>query len=142
MSGTTAMVGLLACLLRAQRTGRGCDVDVSLFDVALHQLNYSGTWYLNGGEAPTRLERSSHFSVAPVQTFPTADGWILVMCMNDKFWLELLKALGREELAADPRFADGNTRHRNRRELTAELDAVFRQATTARWLDKLSGVRR
>jgi crotonobetainyl-CoA:carnitine CoA-transferase CaiB-like acyl-CoA transferase len=140
MTGTTAMVGLLACLLNAQRTAKGCDVDVSLFDVALHQLNYSATWYLNAGQAPTRLERSSHFSVAPVQTFPTADGWLFVMCMSDKFWLELLKALGQDALAGDARFADGNARHRHRRELTAALDPAFRQRTTADWLARLAGV--
>jgi len=140
MTGTTAMVGLLASLLAAQRTGRGCDVDVSLFDVALHQLNYSGTWYLNTGQAPSRLERSSHFSVSPVQTFATADGWIFIMCMNDKFWLELLDVLGQQALAADPRFADVHTRHQHRRDLTAALDQVFRRATTASWLAKLSGV--
>lgn len=140
MTGTTAMVGLLACLWNAQRTRRGCDVDVSLFDVALHQLNYSATWYLNTGQAPTRLGRSSHFSVAPVQTFPTADGWLFVMCMSDRFWLELLKALDVEALAGDARFADGNTRHRYRRELTAALDPAFRRRTTAEWLARLSGV--
>jgi crotonobetainyl-CoA:carnitine CoA-transferase CaiB-like acyl-CoA transferase len=140
MTGTTAMVGLLACLLGAQRSGRGCDVDVSLFDVALHQLGYAGTWHLNAGDKPSRLERSSHFSVSPVQTFPTVDGWIFIMCMNDKFWAALLKVLGQEPLAEDPRFVDGNTRHRYRTELTAILDPVFRQATTEQWLDRLSGV--
>jgi crotonobetainyl-CoA:carnitine CoA-transferase CaiB-like acyl-CoA transferase len=140
MTGTTAMVGLLACLLNAQRTGRGCDVDVSLFDVALHQLNYSATWYLNTGEAPTRLERSSHFSMAPVQTFPTADGWVFVMCMSDKFWLELTKALELTALASDPRFADGHLRHNHRRELTTALDPAFRKRTTAEWLARLAGV--
>ena len=140
MTGTTAMVGLLACLLNAQRTQKGCDVDVSLFDVALHQLNYSATWYLNADDAPTRLERSSHFSVAPVQTFPTADGWLFVMCMSDKFWLELLKALGLDALAGDKRFADGNARHRHRRELTAALDPAFRKRTTSEWLARLAGV--
>jgi crotonobetainyl-CoA:carnitine CoA-transferase CaiB-like acyl-CoA transferase len=140
MTGTTAMVGLLACLWNAQRTGRGCDVDVSLFDVALHQLNYSATWYLNAGDAPTRLERSSHFSMAPVQTFPTADGWLFVMCMSDRFWLALLKALDLEALAGEARFADGNTRHGHRRELTAALDPAFRRRTTAEWLARLSGV--
>jgi len=140
MTGTTAMVGLLASLLGAQRTGRGCDVDVSLFDVALHQLGYSGTWYLNSGQAPTRLPRSSHFSMAPVQTFPTADGWLFIMCMSDKFWLELLKALDLESLASDARFADGSTRHRHRRELTEALDPAFRRRTTVEWLAKLWGV--
>jgi crotonobetainyl-CoA:carnitine CoA-transferase CaiB-like acyl-CoA transferase len=140
MSGTTAMVGLLACLLAAQRTGQGCDVDVSLFDVALHQLGYAGTWYLNSGVAPQRQARSSHFSVAPVQTFPTADGWIFIMCMNRRFWLELLRVLDRQQLADDPRFADGNTRHENIAALNDALDPVFRQATTAKWLERLRGV--
>src|SRR5262249_25087720 len=62
MTGVTLDVGLLACLLAAQRTGIGCDVDISLFDVALHQLNYSATWFLNGGFTARRLPRSSHFS--------------------------------------------------------------------------------
>jgi len=140
MTGSTAMVAMLACMLGAQRSGRGCDVDVSLYDVALHQLGYAGTWYLNGGDAVSRLERSSHFSLAPVQTFPTADGWILIMCMNEEFWLALLRALDQGPLARDPRFADGNTRHRYRKELTAILDAEFRKATTEQWLARLSGV--
>jgi crotonobetainyl-CoA:carnitine CoA-transferase CaiB-like acyl-CoA transferase len=140
MTGTTSMVGLLACVLGAQRTGRGCDVDVSLYEVALHQLGYAGTWHLNGGGTVSRLERSSHFSVSPVQTFPTADGWIFIMCMNDKFWAALLVTLGRESLAHDPRFEDGNARHRHRHELTEILDAVFRGATTEQWLARLSGV--
>ncbi|HUL81891.1 MAG TPA: CoA transferase [Gammaproteobacteria bacterium] len=140
MTGTMSMVGLLACLLDAQRSGRGCDVDVSLYDAALHQLGYAGTWYLNSGTAVTRLERSSHFSVAPVQTFPTVDGWLLIMCMSEKFWTELLRALGQERLASDPRFADGHTRHEHRHELTEILDSVFRTATTDEWLARLSGV--
>jgi crotonobetainyl-CoA:carnitine CoA-transferase CaiB-like acyl-CoA transferase len=140
MTGTTAMVGLLASMLGAQRTGRGCDVDVSLYDVALHQLGYAGTWHLNGGDSVSRLERSSHFSISPVQTFPTADGWIFIMCMHEKFWTALVRALGQEPLAKDPRFVDGNTRHRYRKELTTILDPVFRRATTEHWLARLSGV--
>lgn len=140
MTGTTAMVGLLACLLGAERSGRGCDVDVSLYDVALQQLCYAGTWYLNAGDEVTRLERSSHLALAPVQTFPTADGWIFLMCMNEKFWRLLLEALSLESLANDPRFADVHARHCHRRELTALLDPIFRKATTAKWLERLTGV--
>ena len=140
LTGATGMVGLLACLMRAQRTGEGCDVDVSLFDIALHQLGYVGTWCLNGGHATTRQERSSHFSLAPVQTFPTADGWIFVMCMTEKFWRALLTVLGRAELGRDPRFANAASRHGNRGALTAILDAEFRRHATAHWLDILSGL--
>jgi crotonobetainyl-CoA:carnitine CoA-transferase CaiB-like acyl-CoA transferase len=140
MTGTTAMVGLLASLIGAERSGRGCDVDVSLYDVALQQLCYAGNWYLNAGEELSRLERSSHLALAPVQTFPTADGWIFLMCMNEKFWRLLIEALELEPLASDPRFVDVHARHRHRRELTALLDPVFGKATTAEWLAKLSGI--
>ena len=78
--------------MRARARAQGCDVDICLFDVALHQLSYPANWYLNGGDMPTRLARSAHQSLAPVQTFATADGWIFVMCMMDKFWDELLRA--------------------------------------------------
>ena len=138
-TGATAMVGLLAALLAAQRTGEGCDVDVSLFDVALHQLGYVGTWFLNAGEATGRQPRSAHASVAPVQTFPTADGWIYVMCMTQGFWEALVRTLGRDDLAADPRFTDIPARFAHRAELTEALDAEFAQRTTAHWLAALSG---
>ena len=140
MTGLTGMVGLLSCLMNAERTGQGCDVDVSLFDVALHQLGYTGTWGLNGGYAATRLSRSSHFSLSPVQTLPTSDGWIFIMCMTDKFWLALIDVLGRRDLGGDPRFASPNERHENREALTEILDTEFRKHSTDHWLYKLSGV--
>ena len=98
MTGMVGMVGLLSCLMRARQTGKGCDVDTCLFDVALHQLGYTATWFLNNGDVTERMPRSSHFSVAPVQTFPTADGWIFVMCMTEKFWTNLTADLGRNDL--------------------------------------------
>jgi crotonobetainyl-CoA:carnitine CoA-transferase CaiB-like acyl-CoA transferase len=138
MSGATGAVGLLACLLRAQRTGLGCDVDVCLYDVALHQLGYSATWYLNEGYESTRLPRGAHLSLTPTQTFPTADGWVFVAAMNEAFWQALVRGLGRADLADDARFADLAARLANRDALTAVLDAEFRRHPTAHWLDKLA----
>src|SRR5262249_36779249 len=114
MTGVTAMVGLLAALLQARASGHGCGVDRNLLGVALHQLGYTGTWYLNDGLHSTRLRRSAHFSVAPAQTLATRDGWIFVMCMTDKFWLALIEAIGRPDLQADPRFASIRARHTHR----------------------------
>ena len=139
MTGVTGAAALLACILRAKKTGKGCDVDTSLFDVALHQLNYMGTWHLNGGEALSRQPRSAHYSLTPVQTFPTADGWIFVMCMKDRFWASLCEALSRRDLAADARFATMAARLENRAALTAILDSEFRNNTTSDWLKALSG---
>jgi crotonobetainyl-CoA:carnitine CoA-transferase CaiB-like acyl-CoA transferase len=140
MSGLTGIVGLLSCVLRARTTGTGCDVDTCLYDVAMHQLTYPGVWYLNEGDVSSRQPRSAHLSLAPVQTFPTRDGWIFIMCMTQKFWLALCEAMGRADLLDDPRFPDPNTRARNRAALTEALDPTFCTRTTDEWLSKLSGV--
>jgi len=139
MSGLTGMVGLLSCVIRARDTGQGCDVDTCLFDVATHQLAYSGTWFLNTGEVPARQPRSSHPSLVPVQIVRTADGWIYVMCMKDKFWEELADTVGGPTLKADPRFATQAARRAHRGELTTALDEAMSTRPTAAWLECLSG---
>lgn len=139
-TGLTAMVGLLAALLNARATGKGCDVDTCLFDAALHQLGYAAIWYLNEDYIPARQSRSAHFSLAPVQTLPTADGWVFVMCLTEKFWNALLAAIQRPELATDPRFANPKARSENREPLTVELDREFRKQPTSHWIGILGGV--
>jgi crotonobetainyl-CoA:carnitine CoA-transferase CaiB-like acyl-CoA transferase len=139
MTGMTGVIGLLGCVMRARSSGQGCDVDTSLFDVAMHQLSYPGTWYINGGDMPSRLPRSAHQSLTPVQTVRTRDGWIYVMCMKEKFWEELARRIGRPEYLEDPRFATADARRRNRAALTEALDAAMSRRTTAEWLDLLRG---
>jgi len=139
-TGLTAMVGLLSALIQARSTGKGCDVDTCLFDAALHQLGYTAIWYLNEGYVPERQTRSAHFSLAPVQTLPTADGWVFVMCLTDKFWNALLDVIGRKDLNADPRFATQAARNSNREPLTAALDAEFRKQPTSYWMKSLAGI--
>jgi crotonobetainyl-CoA:carnitine CoA-transferase CaiB-like acyl-CoA transferase len=139
MTGMVGIAGLLGCLFRAQKTGKGCDVDVSLFDVAVHQTSYMGTWYVNGGDNISRLARSAHQSITPVQTVRTKDGWIYVMCMKQKFWEELANRIGHPELVTDERFASPAARRKNRAELTQALDAGMSRRTTADWLEVLTG---
>lgn len=139
MTGMMMAFGLVSAIRKAEREGEGCDVDVSLFDTALHQLAYQGTWYLNEGLVTERVARSAHPSSVPVQLYPTADGWIYICCMNQKFWEILVGIIARPELAADPRYAAMADRTANRDALTDELDTVFRQKSTAAWMDALKG---
>jgi crotonobetainyl-CoA:carnitine CoA-transferase CaiB-like acyl-CoA transferase len=139
-TGLTAMVGLLSAIIQARATGQGCDVDTCLLDVALHQLGYTAIWYLNEGHQSMRQYRSAHFSVAPVQTFPTADGWIFVMCMTDKFFAALTDVLQRPDLKTDARFSTAPARQANREALTQALDEELRKHPTQHWLAKLEGV--
>ena len=139
-TGLTMAVGLLSAVIQARTTGKGCDVDTCLLDVALHQLGYVATWSLNEGHTSTRQPRSAHFSVAPVQTFPTSDGWVFIMCMTDKFWGELLAAIGRTDLASDPRFMTQALRQANRGALMDVIDGEMKKQPTEFWLKRLNGV--
>ena len=140
MTGITTALALVSALFGAARSGLGRDIDVSLFDVALHQLSYPGTWYLNEKLVTGRAPRSAHPSATPVQLFKTRDGWIFIMCMTEKFWHELLKVIEAPHIAQDPRFATVSLRREHRDELTPLLDTEFERDTTAAWLAKLQGV--
>jgi crotonobetainyl-CoA:carnitine CoA-transferase CaiB-like acyl-CoA transferase len=139
-TGSQLAVGLLAGILGAHRTGHGCDVDVALFDTALHQLSYPATWYLNEGVATGRLPRGAHPSIAPSQLFRTEDGWLMLMCQTPKFWEAFCDAVARPDLKSDPRFAANKDRHANLAVLTDALDALFCTAPTADWIARLGGV--
>jgi succinate--hydroxymethylglutarate CoA-transferase len=139
MTGVVACLALVSAVLGARATGRGRDVDTSLFDLALFNLNYPGTWYLNAGTVQGREPRSAHPSIVPSQLYRTADGWIFVMCNKEKFWRLLAAELGHPGWARDERFADFPSRLAHRDELTVLLDGAFSTASTAAWLERLAG---
>ena len=139
MTGTTAALALVSAVLGARATGRGRDIDVSLYDVAMHNLSYVATWYLNEGAATGRHPRSAHPSLTPSQLYRTSDGWIFIMCNKEKFFGLLCDALGRADLKDDPRFADFAARLENRNALTGILDEAFMTRTTAGWMERLGG---
>jgi crotonobetainyl-CoA:carnitine CoA-transferase CaiB-like acyl-CoA transferase len=137
--GYVSMLGLAVGLLDAQRTGIGRDVDVSLLDTAVAMLSYLAIWALNRDWAPTRTEASGHQTLVPSQNFRTADGWIVIFCAKEKFYLNLVEALGLPNLAADPRFATFADRLTHKAELISILAACLKEKTTAAWLDLLRG---
>ncbi len=139
MTGVTAVCGLLAGVLGARRTGCGMDVDCSLFDVAIHNLSYMGTWYLNEGVVQGKVPRSGHPSLVPSQLFRTGDGWIFIMCNKEKFWTELAQILGRPVWTEDPDFATFQARLANRDRVVQMMEEILTKATTQEWLEKLSG---
>lgn len=138
-TGSHMATALLAGVLSAQRTGVGCDVDVCLFDTALHQLSYPATWYLNQRHETTRLPRGAHPSIAPSQLVKTGDGWGLLMCQTPKFWVIWCQKTEAKTLAEDARFKGVPERRENLSELTEAVDAVMSQRTTHEWMEILGG---
>jgi crotonobetainyl-CoA:carnitine CoA-transferase CaiB-like acyl-CoA transferase len=139
MTGTTAALGLVSAVLGARASGEGRDVDVSLFDVAMHNLAYVATWYLNGAHETGRAPRSGHPSLVPSQLYPTSDGWIFIMCNKEKFWGVLCEAIGKPEWADHPDYRSFASRLQNRHALNQALDGVLQTATTAEWLTRFAG---
>jgi crotonobetainyl-CoA:carnitine CoA-transferase CaiB-like acyl-CoA transferase len=137
--GYAAALALLAGVSSARRTGEGCDLDLSLFEVALAQLNYLGTWVASRGYEPVRRRGSAHQSMVPFQNFASADGWIVVACPKQALWERLCSALERPDLSdPDGPYATFADRDRNRVALLEDLDATFASRTTAEWLDVLT----
>jgi crotonobetainyl-CoA:carnitine CoA-transferase CaiB-like acyl-CoA transferase len=136
--GYVAALAMLAGVWRARREGRGADIDLSLFEVALAQLTYLGTWVASRGYEPMRRQNSAHQSLVPFQNFETADGWLVVACPKQALWEKLCAAIGRDDLAAhDGPYASFGDRDRNRDELVPELAAAFASRSTGEWLDVL-----
>ncbi|MFN3607607.1 MAG: CaiB/BaiF CoA transferase family protein [Hyphomonas sp.] len=138
-TGSHLATAILAGILSAHRTGDGCDVDVTLFDTALHQLSYPATWYLNRGHATERLPRGAHPSIAPSQLVKTRDGWGLLMCQTPKFWDLFCELAGATHLKTDPRFATNPARHANLEALTEVVDALLSQRTSQEWIEHFAG---
>jgi crotonobetainyl-CoA:carnitine CoA-transferase CaiB-like acyl-CoA transferase len=139
MTGVALAAGLLAALHAARRDGRGRDVDVSLFDLALANLNYIGHWYLNAGAATGRIPRSAHASITPCQSYRTRDGWIYLMCNKEKFWVELCRRIDRPEWIDDERFRRFPDRLQHRALLTGLIDEALQTRTTGEWLAHFAG---
>jgi crotonobetainyl-CoA:carnitine CoA-transferase CaiB-like acyl-CoA transferase len=136
--GYVAAIALLGGVWRARREGVGCDCDVSLFETALAELFYVGTWAATKGYVPRRMPDSAHPSIVPFQNFRTADGWMVVACAKQKFWERLCDGIGKPELREDPRFADFAGRDANRDELLPILAAALETRTTAEWVEELT----
>jgi crotonobetainyl-CoA:carnitine CoA-transferase CaiB-like acyl-CoA transferase len=138
-AGQMAALGLMVALFDTQRTGRGRDVDVSLYDTAISLLTYPATWYLSAGIVTERRPMSAHPSIVPFQFIQTADGYIAIACPKEKFFPALADAIDLPVLADDSRFKTFADRREHRDELLSLLSRRFRECKTAHWIERLRG---
>lgn len=126
-TGLTAALGLLAQIV----SGRGGQVDVSLRDVMLSQLNYRASAYLNEGTEPRRMPHGAHSYYVPAQLFPTSEGYLALFVTHDGFWRSFAK-----EACIDG-FTTMAERARSRDEVLAAVTAVLATDTAAGWEARL-----
>jgi crotonobetainyl-CoA:carnitine CoA-transferase CaiB-like acyl-CoA transferase len=136
--GYVAAIAILAGVWRARRDGRGADLDLSLFETALAQLTYLGTWVASHDYRPVRRANSGHQSIVPFQNFETLDGWIVVACPKQALWERLCRVLDRPDLLEDERYRTFARRDEHRDELLDVLESAFGARPTSEWLELLS----
>ena len=133
-AGIMGAVGLLAKIIE----GKGGQVDVSLYDTILSQMNYLAGAYLNVGERPRRFRHGSHPYMVPAQIFATKDGYLALFISHDRFWQRFATEVERPEWLSDPRFATMKDRAINRDLVIAEVERLIKADSTANWVARLS----
>jgi formyl-CoA transferase len=139
VTGMFCAVAVLAALRSRDRGGGGAYIDMALLDSALAISTHQSAAYLASGRVPRRLG-SAHSSIAPYQAFRAGDGrYFIVAVGTEKLWRDFCRAIGREDLADDPRFSANDRRAVNREALAAELERTFSQRPAQHWVDVLLG---
>ena len=133
LTGLYATTAILAALAHRERTGIGQHIDLALLDVGIASLANQTMNYLASGVVPQRMG-NAHPNVVPYQDFPTADGAVIIAVGNDGQFGRLCAAIGRPELATDPRYVGNTARIANRDTLIPALSEATRARTTAEWV--------
>lgn len=104
--------GIMTALYEREISGKGRLVEVSMQESVYASLcSNLALYHANGGEAPLRTgNRHGGLAESPYNVYPAKDGFIAIICNNNRHFHALLKAMGREELCGVPRFADLKTR--------------------------------
>ncbi|MEW5010896.1 MAG: CoA transferase [Cycloclasticus sp.] len=133
IAGNMGSLGLLAKIIH----GKGGQIDLSLYDTLLSQLNYVAADYLNGGDDPKRNRGGGHPYLVPAQLFPTKDGHVALFISHDRFWQIFATTVGREEWLQDERFSTVKARSENRELVVTAIESLFIEQTAEHWVSLL-----
>jgi CoA:oxalate CoA-transferase len=136
VAGLYLALGISNALYRRTRTGEGCMIDVAMLDCQIAFLEAAIASCSATGAVPGPLG-TRHPSIAPFQAFATADHPIVIGAGNDALFRTLCGAIGRGDLAADPRFANNSSRFAHVDDLQNEIERTLGTKPAAHWLAAL-----
>ncbi|MFQ5852900.1 MAG: CaiB/BaiF CoA transferase family protein [Candidatus Binatia bacterium] len=128
---------IVAALFARERNGVGQKIETSLLEAEVACLINTGSNYLVGGSIPGRWG-NAHPNIVPYQSFKTRDGFLVLGVANEGIWRRLCQAVGRPELADEPRFAKNAKRVEHREELIDILVDIFLKRDTSTWMGLLT----
>lgn len=140
LGGIHLFGGIMAALHARGATGRGDFVQIAMQDVAHHALasNIASFLLASHGFADRAGNSQAVLKVAPYDLFPAQDGQVAIMCLNDRHWQQLIRAMGRPELAEDPDLAEGPARCAQRARVDGWVTAWTSSQTRAEIFAALS----
>jgi crotonobetainyl-CoA:carnitine CoA-transferase CaiB-like acyl-CoA transferase len=137
LSGTHLYGAIVTALYERERTGRGRLVEVAMIETMFPTLA-SNLGLIHGrpddgsDDAILRAgNRHGGFSISPYNVYACRDGWFAIICMTEEHWRGLARAMGRPELADDPRFATNAARVAHMAETDAAVEAWAADRTRA-----------
>lgn len=134
LAGHDAAMGVLAALLRRQRTGQGCEIDIAMIESMSRFMAPRILSYLGSGNL-VRRSGGRDSVIAIYQVFETADKPITLGLGNDAIWQRFWESVGQPEVAGRPEFSDNAKRRDRRPEIVAMIAAVLKQQPRAYWLE-------
>ena len=140
MTGIHALTGILAALYARKNHGKGCHVEVSLFETAVAILGYNLQSFWERGTQPRKCG-SSHESLCPYQAFEAADGPVMIGVANDSLWRKFCSVARLDDIVDDPRFRTNADRVSHRAETLAVVERAVGEQTVAFWDSELAKVR-
>ena len=139
LTAKDATIAVLAALNARARTGLGARLEMNLLSSLQGALANQAQAYLGAGVVPGRMG-NRHPSIVPYQLLDCADGPLAVACGNDGQFARLVRVLGDEGLATDPRFSTNSARVHHREELVRRLEALLAAAPALSWQSRLTAV--
>ncbi len=139
VTGLYAAVSILAALRQRDESGTGCHIDCSMVGSLLGVSALQTSELFGTGIAPRRLG-TAHPRNAPYQAFHASDRPFIVAAGNDRMWVQLCSALGRSDLAADPKFASQELRASHQHELADLLAPELAKAEADHWCSELAAL--
>lgn len=135
-TGMHALSAILAALLNRERTGEGCQIEVSLFETGVAFLGYMIQAYWERGTQPQRFG-CAHESLCPYEAFKASDGLVLIGVASEQLWQQFCKVAGLETIMNDPRFRTNAERVKHRALTVAAVQAVIATRTSEEWMTML-----
>jgi formyl-CoA transferase len=136
-SGIFLAQGILIALLEREWTGEGKWVSTSLLEAMISMLDFQGSrWTMAGEVAPQA--GNNHPTGIPTGMFKTQNGYINIAASGADLYARMCKAMGREDLLTDERYATSGARYRNRDALNAVIESMTKERPSEEWIKLLN----